>query len=344
MRVRTVLVNVATVVALAATPVAATVVTRYDVEPRHQPGPTTEQASPAAQQEASRYWTSQRMAEATPVSTERDKTQTLRATRELLGDEDSSLPSSPRSRASQHRAAPSAVAPQAAAGGLATTTAGAKWNGGNSVVPSIGLAYFTDGVGKMSCSAGVVNSQTGDLVGTAGHCCKLGRSFYKNWTFVPGHSAGEAPYGKWPARQLFTTTGWAHRQDDNEDVCFAALSTVNGQHISQVVGANAISFNASESVGVHSFGYPGPARRYNGVYYCAGITYPDNYAHGSTDVALPCKMEEGSSGGLMLANFNGTTGTVVSVNSKGYEEAPGVMMGPRFDSSIKRVYDVAQVS
>ncbi len=352
MKLRPMLASVTVVVALIATPATAAASSRYEVETRPPSGLTAEQTSPAQQRETLRYWTSSRMAEATPIGIERGEAQrALRALQQLLGmlTEESSMFSSPSSNSApsselaRPREAQRPMTSHAAAG---RATSGAQLNGGGAIA-SIGLVYFTTGDEDMSCSGAVVKSRNRDTVVTAGHCVNDGAGdFYTNWTFVPGYTQGRAPYGQWPARQLFTTTGWSQRTDVNEDVGFATLGSRGGQHVADVVGAHPISFGAPAIVDVHSFGYPGAIGRFDGesLYYCAGRTRPDEIDRDSTDTGLDCDMAEGSSGGPWLANFDGRTGTVVSVNSFAYERALGVMMGPRLDSSIKRVYDAAEAS
>ncbi|MGH3428040.1 MAG: hypothetical protein ACRDQZ_10815, partial [Mycobacteriales bacterium] len=76
-----------------------------------------------------------------------------------------------------------------------------------------------------------------------------------------------------------------------------------------------------------------------------GATRANTHETNSTDIGIDCDMNGGSSGGPWMANLNPKTGgTVVSVNSFGYDDLPNVMWGPRFDASIKAVYQTVQAA
>jgi len=220
---------------------------------------------------------------------------------------------------------------------VAARPVASKWTAPGALPNTVGRIYFSSGRSDMSCSGSVVNSPNGGVISTAGHCCKEpGGAFHTHWEFLPGHnSASEAPLGRWPARQLFTTTGWGLRGDHRGDACFVAVGTRNGQHIADAVGANLVSFNAPAGIPVHAFGYPGKLGDGQTLYYCSGATWTAE----RTNVGIDCTMKNGSSGGPYLADFDGNHGTVVSVVSHGPNGPEEI--GPRFDASIKAVYDAA---
>ena len=223
---------------------------------------------------------------------------------------------------------------------------GALWRQPTPITRTVGLVLFSDGDENMSCSGTVVHSANRDTVITAGHCVSDGNGdFYQNWEFIPAYSAGTEPYGEWTARQLFTTKEWADHQDDNYDVGFAVLSPQSGRHVEDVVGAANISFNTALSAPVYDFGYPGQAP-FDGEsqYFCSGTTRIDNVGEDSTDLALDCDMNDGSSGGPWFTEFTANTGTVISVNSFSYDNLPGIMMGPRLGTNAQRVYNSASAA
>ncbi len=214
---------------------------------------------------------------------------------------------------------------------------------------TVGRVFFSFDSSDAACSASVVHPANRDTVLTTAHCVspEVNQSA-KNWTFVPGYDDGAAPYGKWSAERLIVPPGWADRPGGNlnEDVGFAVMRPRNGRHLADVVGSNPIEFNTPTGGNVHAFGYPaqGPFEG-ESLYFCQGQTRPDTFEVGSTGIGLPCDMTGGSSGGPWLAGPGpGVGGTVVSLNSFGYDALPGVMLGPRFDDSIKAVYETVQAA
>ncbi len=234
-----------------------------------------------------------------------------------------------------------------------------RWVQGGAVTQTVGRVFFSFGFSDASCSASVVRSANRATVVTAAHCLSPnGRAVARNWIFVPGYNAGATPYGKWSAERLIVAPGWADVPGGNlnEDVGFAVMRPRGGKYLEDVVGSNAIGFSTPIGGEVHSFGYPAQSP-FDGelLYFCQGLTRPDTFGlrvpnpvipeiePGSTDLSLDCDMNGGSSGGPWLANLDANKrGTVISVNSFEYDLQPGVTLGPRFDASIKAIYDVAQ--
>lgn len=282
---------------------------------------TTQAQTANEQRDSVQYWTAERMAAARPMpSTEQETT------------------ASPHSASSNYLASPS-HAMTAGPSMVAAHPAASKWTAPGAVPNTVGMILFSSGRSDMSCSGSSVNSPNGGVISTAGHCCKEpGGAFHTHWAFLPGHNSNsEAPLGAWPARQLFTTTGWGLRGSDSGDACFVVVGTRNGQHIADAVGANLISFDAPAGIPVHAFGYPGEMGDGETLYYCSGATWTAE----RTNVGIDCTMKNGSSGGPYLADFDGNHGTVVSVVSHGPSRNSPEEIGPRFDASIKAVYDAA---
>ncbi|MFC7742208.1 trypsin-like serine peptidase [Nocardiopsis composta] len=195
-----------------------------------------------------------------------------------------------------------------------------------------------------TCTASVVPSDNGDTVVTAGHCLKDGTGDWASkWVFVPGYDDGEAPYGRFAARELLVTSQWSRRADDSHDFGAAVLEAREGRHVRQATGAQRIAFTGKGAGTVHAFGYPSRSP-YDGrhLYYCSGPTRPDD--GGTTAHGMACDMTEGSSGGPWLSGFDPSTGTgtVVSVVSFKYAGRDGVQYGPVLGSSERAVYDRAR--
>lgn len=201
---------------------------------------------------------------------------------------------------------------------------------------------------QSSCSASVIPSTSGDVIVTAAHCVfdtnTVSWMINCNWIFVPGYNNGNAPYGRWPARQVAALTTWTNSNPDyNADVAFVALSQLNGKHISQVTGTQSIGFNYARDQRTFSFGYPVNLANGQVLQSCSGVPTASQYTYNNyRGLALSnCLMTGGSSGGPWLQEFDESTGVGVtySVNSFTYSPAPNTMNGPYFDSNIQLIWD-----
>ncbi|MER7461711.1 peptidase [Streptomyces sp. NPDC097981] len=285
------------------------------------------------QQHSQGFWTAERMRSATPLDV-------------------TTAPGSGRAPAVA-AARPTAVAPTAASSAASAVAAsptafpqaGGAWTGGGAVVKTSGRVFFTFGDRTASCSGDSITSANGSTVITAGHCVKYQGTWHTNWIFVPAYDNGNAPYGQWSATKTFATDQWAASEDMNMDVGLAVVAPLNGQKLSQVVGAQGILFNGGYNKKMYSFGFPAAAP-YDGtkLVYCSGNTGKDFLL--TKDHSLGCNMTGGSSGGPWLQDFNEATGlgTQVSVNSFGYNFLPNRMFGPYFGNEAKAAYDKAQNS
>ena len=117
-----------------------------------------------------------------------------------------------------------------------------------SAVATTGKVFFTLGGVNYVCSGTATSSTNRDVVTTAGHCVNEGPgAFATNWAFVPAYNNGSRPYGTWTARTLVTTSAWANQGDINYDGGFAVMNTLDGQHLTDVVGGQGIGFNLART-------------------------------------------------------------------------------------------------
>ncbi|MFD4936439.1 trypsin-like serine peptidase [Streptomyces virginiae] len=277
------------------------------------------------QQHTQGFWTAERMRAAVPLDV-------------------TAVPGAARTPVATS-ATPTTVAPTAAASPTAFPQAGGAWTAGGAVVKTSGRVFFKMGDRTASCSGDSITSANGSTVITAGHCVKYQGAWHTNWVFVPAYNNGSAPYGQWSATKTFATDQWAASEDMNMDVGLAVVAPLNGQTLSQAVGAQGIAFNGGYNKKMYSFGFPAAAP-YDGskLVYCSGNSGKDFLL--TQDHSLGCNMTGGSSGGPWFQDFNEATGlgTQVSVNSFGYTFLPNRMYGPYFGNEVKAAYDKAQTS
>jgi hypothetical protein len=191
---------------------------------------------------------------------------------------------------------------------------GAPWTGSGLVARTTGRVFFTLDGADYACSASTVGGANPSVVVTAAHCVSDGAGGWAtNWTFVPGYTGGQAPYGRYTAKTFFVSGRWVSGADEDDDVAFVALRpsvpASGSRAVGAVVGSQPIAFGyRSPSAAV--FGYPA-APPYTGARldYCTGRVTPDPY--GGADAGLPCAMTEGDSGGPWLSGFDAHTGTGV---------------------------------
>ncbi|WSJ91380.1 peptidase [Streptomyces sp. NBC_01304] len=237
------------------------------------------------------------------------------------------------------------VPPSGGVGTQAFPQKGGAWTGGGKVVTTSGRVFFSYQGRTASCSGNAVTSANKSTVLTAGHCVKLEGAWHKDWVFVPAYNNGNAPYGKWTAAKTLSTPQWTASEDINYDVGAAVVNPLNGQKLTDVVGAQGVAFNSGYNKRMYAFGFPAAAP-YDGtkLIYCSGNSIKDFLL--STDHGLSCNMTGGSSGGPWFQDFNESTGTGLqtSVNSFGYNFLPGYMFGPYFGNDAKNLYETAQAS
>ena len=209
-----------------------------------------------------------------------------------------------------------------------------------------GKVYFTEGKTNYVCSGTALSSSNLSVVWTAGHCVnKGGGAFHTNWMFVPAYLNGQAPYGKFTARQLFSTPGWVNSGDFRYDVGAAAVATssTTGTKLTSALGggrtlaAGGSVLNAPTQYVL--YGYPA-AKPFNGetLRGCQaplGLLDPNSAA--PKPMGVGCNMTGGSSGGAWL----NPSGQVISVNSFGYQTLKDVMFGPQQDAAATDVYSAA---
>ncbi|MFD7656078.1 trypsin-like serine peptidase [Actinosynnema sp. NPDC059797] len=264
------------------------------------------------------YWTPERMRAAVPLDVRTADASALRAT-------------APAGE-------PASVAPTALPNG------GSAWTGGGAVTSTAGRVFFTYQGRSASCSGNAVTSGNKSTVITAGHCVKLDGAYHTNVAFVPAYDNGNAPYGTWNARRTLATPQWDATEDINYDIGAIVVGQLNGQYLTDVVGAQGIAFNQSRAADMYAFGYPA-ASPYDGtrLVYCSGRTFN---AFLSSGVGMTCNMTGGASGGPWFRSFSEATGTgtINSVNSYKINLIPTWMFGPYFGADAQNLYTQAQAA
>ena len=211
-------------------------------------------------------------------------------------------------------------------------------------VAHIGKVFFSMGGANYVCSGNAVTSENKSTVSTAGHCVIGGPGQEAtNFTFVPAYDNGKAPYGKWTARDLFTTEEWSSSGNIAYDTAFAVMDPLNEELLTDVVGGSGVAFNQERGLSYTSFGYPAD-KPFTGLTLksCTGTASPDTINPAFGTQGIPCDMTSGSSGGPWFIG-SGPGGMQNSINSYGYSGSK-VMYGPYWGEAIENVYNDASES
>jgi V8-like Glu-specific endopeptidase len=210
-----------------------------------------------------------------------------------------------------------------------------------------GKVFFSRGGRNFVCSGTVVNGSNDSTVLTAGHCVWDG-SWSTNFAFVPGYGAGgSAPYGVWPASNLFSTQQWVPSENLRYDMGAAVIRRdQSDREIEDVVGARGIAFNL-DATAQHwiSYGYPadsdgGTKPQFNGyrLWTCESDYALADSTHNT--IGIGCDMTGGSSGGGWVVNDQDVNG----LNSYKILNVPvldEVMFGPYFGDTAQSLFNFA---
>jgi V8-like Glu-specific endopeptidase len=203
-----------------------------------------------------------------------------------------------------------------------------------------GKVFFSDGGVNYVCSGTALTSANQSVVWTAGHCVNEGPGgFYSNFMFVPAYRDGAAPYGRFAASELLTTTGWQAGGEWGVDLGAAVVGlSTSGLTLSQAVDERPIVFNAPRNQSYKLYGYPA-AKKFNGqrMRLCDTAWAFDDSALPPT-MGVPCDMTGGSSGGGWVTS----AGAVASVVSYGYSSLRNYLFGPHMETEAQQLYADAE--
>ncbi|MFD9126736.1 trypsin-like serine peptidase [Kitasatospora sp. NPDC059571] len=230
-------------------------------------------------------------------------------------------------------AGPAAPPPSASAPAAPTTEAAAVL-GRTATAPDddgsakVGVLFSGDTpAGNHFCSASVLTSATHNLLVTAAHCVGSADGLQ----FAPGYRDGHTPYGTWQVTRVYTASGWASDQDQDEDFAILQVASNSGHDIQDIVGGNALGLDDDFSDQVRLYGYPAGGEE---PLLCTNsTTKQDTYQRRIDCPAYP----GGTSGGPWIST---RTGEVVGVIG-GYQQGgdtPDTSYSSYFDHTMTALY------
>ncbi|MEV7418220.1 trypsin-like peptidase domain-containing protein [Streptomyces sp. NPDC089919] len=206
---------------------------------------------------------------------------------------------------------------------------------------AVGKVFFRDPSDGLNyvCSASALNSDSKQLLITAGHCVHEGRggTWMQNWTYVPRYRSGARPLGTFAAKQFRAFNSWMSDSDLNRDVAMVTTWPLNGNKVVNVTGGHGLSWNYSRNQAVTVLGYPGNNAGGEIQWWCQGTTQQVSVFDGK--IQIKCNFGGGSSGGPWLREYNdanglgAVNGVTSTVNSDGWNKSS------YFDDAVKGMLD-----
>jgi hypothetical protein len=275
-------------------------------------------------EQAPDYWTDERMKNAYPIDTDHAQTQSNTLKSQVVGNA-SGLYS-----------------------GQAQRVAASNYN--KFPYSAEGKVFFTDGQtgNDYVCSGTAVISANKSVVDTAGHCVIEGGSqtnYYTNWMFCPQRLNGQCPKGQWFARELYASPEWASNMTISRDIGFAVVEKHGNKALDDVVQPVQIATNLPYGQTYKALGYPEKAP-FDGEHMdsCQSMTVNTDSKQGTPKtVAIACTLTGGASGGGWLVQSNNSW-YLNGHTSYGYDDLPGVLFSPHYDSYVRSIYNKAQAA
>lgn len=210
------------------------------------------------------------------------------------------------------------------------------------------------------CTASVIQSQSGSVIITAGHCVKsFDGTVHTDFSFAPGHTGptclnltacGANPHGVWTATSSDISIDPGFPAQQRLDVAFLTVHPTNASQgsVQAAAGGVALEFNANANGSWTANGYPhgnalsSPPGAYSTTFQqCAGASSPisnssdPNYITGTGPLPLqmPCTTQsDGSSGGPWIDSQSGKIG---AINKAGGNPA---LLADQLGNEVKKLY------
>ncbi len=189
--------------------------------------------------------------------------------------------------------------------------------------------------GPYSCSGTSLQTPSGSIVLTAGHCVIEDGRWGEQLVFVPAFDHELHPFGIFRASEAFTTRAW--ERFGNSDFDVAALLVEPGPlgTLAETVGAKGWTSNRSRFSPLQIFGYPAAALGGEELRSCLshglGSDELTDGLPGPPTMPARCDMAGGSSGGAWLTEGGAL---IDGVTSYGYSGNRDRLYSPYFGTGI----------
>jgi V8-like Glu-specific endopeptidase len=188
--------------------------------------------------------------------------------------------------------------------------------------------------GGYSCSGTSLNTPSGSIVLTAGHCVLEHGRWGRDIVFVPGYERERRPFGTFPAVATYVMPQWQRSENADFDVAALRVGPSRLGRLASVVGARGYETGRSRRSKFQIFGYPAGASRGEELRSCRthglGSDSLTNVFPGPPTVPASCSMAGGSSGGAWIADGQYVDG----VTSYGYSGNTSRLYSPYFGPEV----------
>jgi len=222
-------------------------------------------------------------------------------------------------------------------------------SGQTSTVGALFTLSASGQLGNHFCTASVVDSPTGNLIVTAAHCMRGQRPGHV--VFVPGYSAGLAPYGLWTVTSVLEDLPWLASADPDDDFAFLLVTQRGGKiPVQNLTGGEMVGLGEPAGRSVVVAGYPNvqntPVSCRNTVSAFSATQFEfdcDGFTDGTSGSPL---LADPAPAGLGARSSAGSAATVIGVIG-GYEQGgytASVSYAARFTSRFADLYEAAVVA
>lgn len=190
--------------------------------------------------------------------------------------------------------------------------------------------------GSYTCSGTALDTPSGSIVLTAGHCVLEDGAWAYDLIFVPAYDHGERPFGAFDVSAVYAMPQW--RESENPDFDVAALKVKPNAlgTLGDVVGGRKWTTGKSRFSAFQIFGYPAGALEGEALRSCdtrgLGSDALTNPFTGPPTIPGSCDMAGGSSGGAWIVDGRYVDG----VTSYGYTHHLGRLYSPYFGPAVGR--------
>ena len=187
--------------------------------------------------------------------------------------------------------------------------------------------------GPYTCSGTALDTPSGSIVLTAGHCLVEGGRWGRDVVFVPAFDHGARPFGTFRASAVYPMPQWRDGENPDYDLAAIKVSPDALGSLGDVVGGRQWTTGKSRFASFQIFGYPAGALEGEALRSCKakglGSDIFTNVFSGPPTVPGRCDMAGGASGGAWLVN-----GRVDGVTSYGYTHHLGRLYSPYFGPAV----------
>jgi hypothetical protein len=195
------------------------------------------------------------------------------------------------------------------------------------------LFAFDPASGPYTCSGTALDTPSGSIVLTAGHCVLEGGRWGRRIAFVPAYDHGARPFGTFPATAVYVMPQWRRLENPDFDLAAVRVGPSHLGGLGDLVGGRGWTTGRSRFSSFQIFGYPGGAQRGEALRSCQAeglgsdrLTFP---LPGPPAVPSRCDMARGASGGGWLVD-----GLLDGVTSYGYPLSRGRLFSPYFGAAV----------